>query len=57
MNFLVESFNHAMDATGINGTTKTKLWKSEQNFGSRHETLEDTVLYKIGDFNMAASYR
>jgi hypothetical protein len=40
MNFLVESFNHAMDAIKTNGTMKTKLWKSLRNFGCRYETLE-----------------
>jgi hypothetical protein len=57
MNFLAESFNHAMDAIQINGTIKTKLWKSRRNFGSPDETLEDTVYHKICNFNMAASYK
>jgi hypothetical protein len=29
-----------MDAIKINGTMKTKLWKSLRNFGSRYKTLE-----------------
>jgi hypothetical protein len=41
MNFLVEPFDQVMDAIKINGTMKTKLWKSLRNFGSRYETLED----------------
>jgi hypothetical protein len=40
MNFLVEPFDHVMDAIKINGTMKTKLWKAQQNFGSRYKTLE-----------------
>ncbi len=34
-------FNHSMDAIKSNGITRTKLWKSERNFGSPDETLEE----------------
>jgi hypothetical protein len=35
-----------MDATEINGTMKTKLWKSKPNFGSPNKTLEE-FFFKI----------
>ncbi len=57
MNFHVRSFDPAMDAILINGTIKTKLWKSEHNFGSPNETLEGTVYLKMRSSNMAASYK
>jgi hypothetical protein len=44
MSFHMGPFNHSMDAIKNNGITKTKLWKSEQNFGSPNETLENCFL-------------
>ncbi len=41
MNFHVQPLFHFMDATAVNGITRTKLWKSEQNFGRPHKTLEE----------------
>jgi hypothetical protein len=41
MNGYVESFTHSVGASEINGTMKTKLWKSKQKFGSPNETLEE----------------
>jgi hypothetical protein len=51
MNFLVEPFDHVMDAIKMNGTMKTKLWKSLRNFGSHSRWQPQCILSELGRFS------